>query len=57
MATGTRNMVFCRLLSAAALGPSLSESRNSFVYIQLQSICGWLSMTMYMCHFIVWGSS
>jgi hypothetical protein len=46
MATGTRNIVFRRLLSVAALGPSLGESRNSFVYIQLQSICEWLSMTM-----------
>jgi len=57
MATGTRNTVFSRLLSAAALGPSLGEIRNSFVYMQLQSICEWLSMTMYMCHLKVYGSS
>jgi len=57
MATGTSNAVLCRLLSAAALGPSLGESRNSFVYIQLQSICEWLSMTTCMFHLTVHGSS
>ena len=50
-------IVFCRLISAAALGPSLGESRNSFVYIQFQSICEWLSMIMSMCHLTVYGSS